>query len=65
MNQMGYTVILTMIVIALYSYLQHKGADDEKGINISKEMFKTSPLFNIGSFAVMLILVVLYSVFWN
>ncbi|WP_026777268.1 sodium/sugar symporter [Polaribacter sp. Hel_I_88] len=65
MHQMGYTVVLTMIVIAIYSYLQHKGADDEKGIDISKAMFKTSPLFNIGSFAVMLILVVLYSVFWN
>ena len=65
MDQMGYTVVLTMIVIAIYSYLQHKGADDEKGIDISKAMFKTSPLFNIGSFAVMLILVVLYSVFWN
>ena len=65
MDQMGYTVVLTMIVIAIYSYVQHKGADDEKGIDISKAMFKTSPLFNIGSFAVMLILVVLYSVFWN
>jgi SSS family solute:Na+ symporter len=65
MHQMGYTVLLTILVIAIYSYLQHKGADDEKGIDISKAMFKTSPLFNIGSFAVMLILVVLYSVFWN
>jgi len=65
MDQMGYTVLLTMLVIAIYSYLQHKGADDEKGIDISKQMFKTTPLFNIGSFAVMLILVVLYSVFWN
>ncbi|UAM97520.1 sodium/sugar symporter [Polaribacter litorisediminis] len=64
MDQMGYTVILTMIVIGLVSYFQHKGADDEKGIDISKAMFKTSPLFNIGAFAVMLILVVLYSVFW-
>ncbi|WP_438988673.1 sodium/sugar symporter [Polaribacter sp.] len=65
MDQMGYTVLLTMLVIAIYSYLQHKGADDQKGIDISKQMFKTTPLFNIGSFAVMLILVVLYSVFWN
>ncbi|WP_339882335.1 sodium/sugar symporter [Polaribacter vadi] len=65
MDQMGYTVLLTMLVIGVYSYLQHKGADDEKGIDVSKQMFKTSPLFNIGSFAVMLILVVLYSVFWN
>ena len=65
MDQMGYTLLLTMIVIAIYSYLQHKGIDDKKGIDISKQMFKTSPLFNIGSFAVMLLLVVLYSVFWN
>ena len=65
MHQMGYTVLLTMLVIAIYSYLQHKGADDEKGIDITKELFKTSPLFNIGSFAIILVLVALYSVFWN
>jgi SSS family solute:Na+ symporter len=65
MDQMAYTTVLTMIVIALVSYAQHKGADDEKGIEISKELFKTSPLFNIGSFAIMLILVALYAAFWN
>ena len=65
MDQMAYTAVLTMIVIALVSYTQHKGADDEKGIEISKELFKTSPLYNIGSFAIMLILVGLYAAFWN
>jgi SSS family solute:Na+ symporter len=65
MDQMGYTVILTMIVIAVVSYIQHNGADDKKGIDISKEMFKTSPLFNIGAFAVILILTALYAMFWN
>jgi SSS family solute:Na+ symporter len=65
MDQMGYTLLLTMGVIGLVSYLQHKGADDKKGIDITKELFKTSPLFNIGSFAIILILVALYSVFWN
>ena len=65
MDQMGYTLILTMIVIILFSLMQHKGADDKKGIDITKGMFKTSPVFNIGSFAVMIILVVLYSLFWN
>jgi SSS family solute:Na+ symporter len=65
MDQMGYTAILTMIVIALVSYFQHKGADDEKGIPITKQLFKTSPIFNIGAFAIMLILVALYSLFWN
>ncbi|NND79212.1 MAG: sodium transporter, partial [Maribacter sp.] len=47
------------------SLLQHKGADDKKGIAITKGLFKTSPVFNIGSFAVMIILVVLYALFWN
>lgn len=65
MDQMGYTVLLTMAVIALVSYTQHKGADDEKGIPITKELFKTHSLFNIGAFAVMLIVAALYATFWK
>lgn len=64
MDQMGYTLLLTMGVIAVFSYIQHNGADDEKGIPITKQLFKTSPLFNVGAFAVMLILTVLYALFW-
>ncbi|WP_439130865.1 sodium/sugar symporter [Polaribacter sp.] len=64
MNQMGYTLLITIAVMLVYSYIQHKGADDKKGIEITKELFKTSPLFNIGAFAVMLILVALYAMFW-
>lgn len=64
MDQMGLTLLLTMVVIAIFSYVQHKGADDEKGIPITKQLFKTTPLFNIGSFAVMIILTVLYALFW-
>lgn len=64
MDQMGYTLLLTMGVITLVSYMQHKGADDEKGIEITKALFKTSPIFNIGAFAVLLILTVLYAMFW-
>lgn len=65
MDQMGYTAILTMIIIALVSYVQHKGQDDPRGISLTKSLFKTTPLFNAGAFAVMIILVVLYSVFWS
>ena len=65
MDQMGYTALLTMLVIVLLSYVQHKGKDDEKGIDISKETFKTSPVFNIGSMLVMLVLVALYAFFWS
>jgi len=66
MDQMGYTAILTMIVIIALSLLENKGADDEKGISIGGgKLFKTTPLFNIGSFAIMIILVVLYAMFWK
>ena len=65
MDQMGYTLMLTMMVIALVSYLQNKGADDSKGITFSKNLFKTSPAFNIGAFAVMIVLVALYAAFWK
>jgi SSS family solute:Na+ symporter len=65
LDQMGYTAILTMVVIILVSYIQNKGAKDSKGIEISKSTFKTSGIFNIASFAIMLILVALYAFFWK
>ena len=65
LDQMGYTALLTMIVIIMVSYIQNKGGNDKKGIDITKETFKTSPLFNIISFAIMLVLTVLYALFWN
>ena len=65
MDQMGYTAILTMVVIIIASLIQHKGKDDEKAIPITKQLFKTSPIFNIGAFAVMIVLVVLYVLLWN
>ena len=64
MHQMGLTAVLTMLVIIVLSYLQNKGKDDEKGIALSKELFKTSPLFNIGSFVVCIITAALYCLFW-
>lgn len=64
MNQMGYTLLLTMFVICLASYFQNKDADDKKGIKLTKGLFRTSPVFNIGAYAVMLILIMLYAIFW-
>jgi solute:Na+ symporter, SSS family len=65
LDQMGYTAILTMIIIAIVSLAEKKGRDDEKGITLAKNLFKTSSTFNIGAFAVMLILVALYAIFWK
>ena len=65
MDQMGYTALLTMLVIVVISYFQLQGKDDEKGIEITKETFSTPAVFNIGSMLVMLVLVALYALFWN
>ncbi len=65
MDQMGYTFLLTILIMVLVSLSLNKGKDDGKGIPLTKELFKTSPTFNIGAFAVMLILAVLYALFWS
>jgi SSS family solute:Na+ symporter len=65
LDQMGYTTLLTMGIIALISWFQHKGNDDSKGFTLQKETFKTSSTFTISAFAVMIILVFLYAFFWK
>ncbi|MEC3907828.1 sodium/sugar symporter [Tamlana sp. 2201CG12-4] len=64
MHQMGITTLLSMAVTMVVSNMENKGANDPKGIALTKDLFKTSPLFNIGSFVVMIILAVLYAIFW-
>ena len=65
LDQMGYTTLLTMGVIILVSLMQNKGEADPKGIPLTRELFKTSPKFNIGAFAAMIITAALYALFWN
>lgn len=65
MDQMGYTLLITMLIIALVSKIEHKNKDDAKGIPLVKNIFKTSSVFNAGAFALMLILTALYAVFWS
>ncbi|APY10189.1 sodium/glucose cotransporter [Seonamhaeicola sp. S2-3] len=64
MHQMGLTTLLSMAIIMILSNIETKGADDPKGIPLTKGLFKTTPLFNVGSFVVMIILAVLYAIFW-
>ena len=64
MNQMGYTLILTMLVICIASYIENRGVNDYKGIKLSKSLFKTSPVFNIGAYAILMILTALYAILW-
>jgi SSS family solute:Na+ symporter len=65
LNQMGLTTIITMLVIGIISWYQFKGADDKKGISISRETFKTDPIYNIGAFGIMILLSAIYAAFWS
>ena len=64
LDQMGITAILSMVVIALVSIRENKENDDLKGISLDKGVFDTSALYNIGSFALMIILAGIYAFFW-
>jgi len=64
MDQMFYTMLLTMVIIAGISMTSSKHDDDPKGIPLSAETFKTGSVFNISAYAIIVILAVLYAVFW-
>ncbi len=64
MDQMLYTLLLTMVVIAGVSLTTSNDVDDPKGIPLTAKTFKTGKSFNISAYIIMIILVVLYAVFW-
>lgn len=64
MNQMGLVFLLTCGLMVLISYLETKGAEDPKGIELTPGLFRTSPVFNIGAFAILILCAIIYSVFW-
>jgi len=43
---------------------ENKNKDDSKGINLDNDIFKTSSLYNVGSFVLMIILAFIYAFFW-
>jgi SSS family solute:Na+ symporter len=64
LDQMFWTCILSGAIMITISYVENKGADHEKGLQISRQLFATSPSFNISAFIVMVILTFLYAMFW-
>lgn len=64
MHQMMITAVVSIAVIVIVSQIEGKGAKDPKGIDLDKSLFRTSPVFNISAFAIMLICVALYAIFW-
>ncbi|MAU58921.1 MAG: sodium/glucose cotransporter [Flavobacteriaceae bacterium] len=64
LDQMGLTTLFTMLVIAIVSINQNKGKNDLKGIELKEGVFNTDRVFNVGSFAILLLLAAIYSIFW-
>ena len=65
LDQMMYTLILSMAVIVFVSLSSSEVDDDEKGIVLTAKTFKTSGSFAVASYAILLIVAVIYVAFWN
>ena len=65
MDQMLYTCTLTIAIIVFVSLSTNEGDDDSKAIKTTSETFKTSGGFAIASYAILLIVAVIYAAFWN
>ena len=65
LNQMFYNWILTTAIIAFVSLSTNENDDDEKAIKTTAQTFKTTGGFAIGAYALMLIVVAIYSALWS
>ncbi len=64
LDQMLYTLLMTIVVIMGVSLNTGEGDDDPKGIPLLKETFLTGKIFNISAYIILIILVILYTIFW-
>ena len=63
-DQMFYTLIITMAIIAGVSLTTSPDVDDPKGIHLTSKLFITDSVFNLSAYAILIMLVVLYAIFW-
>ncbi len=64
MDQMFYTMLITMAIIFGISLTTSEDVDDPKGIPLTAKTFKTDSVFNLSAYAILIILAILYTVFW-
>ncbi|MBR9774299.1 MAG: sodium/solute symporter [Cytophagales bacterium] len=63
-DRMGLVFLIISGLIIAISLVEGKGKDHPKGIEISKDLFKTSTQFKIGAILISGIIAALYIVFW-
>ena len=64
LDQMLYTFLITLAIIAGVSMTTSVSVDDPKGIQLEGKLFVTDSVFNISAYSILVLLVVLYSIFW-
>lgn len=64
LDQMFYTLIITIVIIVGVSLSTGQGDDDKKAVPLFKETFNTDKVFNVAAYAIMILLAILYTVFW-
>lgn len=64
MDQMFYTLIITVVIICGVSLVTNPNDDDEKAISLTAETFKTTSMFNVGAYTVLVFTALLYALFW-
>ncbi len=64
LDQMMYTMLITIVIIMGVSLTTSVTEDDPKAIHLTSNTFKTDMIFNVSSYTILIILVVLYTVFW-
>ncbi|MCF8241063.1 MAG: sodium/sugar symporter [Melioribacteraceae bacterium] len=64
MDQMLYTMLITMAIVFGISLTTSENDDDPKGLILTAKLFRTDSSFNVGAYAILIVLVFLYTIFW-
>ena len=64
LDQMFYTLIITIVIIMGVSLTTSDEIEDPKSIDLTAKLFKTDAIFNVSAYILLIILAFLYAVFW-
>ena len=64
LDQMFYTMLITVAIIMGVSLTTSPDVDDPKGIPLTSKIFVTDSIFNVSAYIILTMLAVLYAVFW-
>ena len=64
MDQMFYTFLFTMVIIMMVSLTSCPTEEDEKGIPLTADLFKTDKVFNVCAYIICILLAVIYTIFF-